>query len=488
MRIILEFLWSCNWKVTGSAIIIKVEIWNKIFTILNDAWKFQWSEKENIFYWDKYNIDKILITHSHLDHIWRLISMVKNSNNIKEVIANYHTLAVLKIMNEDNYKIMLRKNLEESNLKIPHKSSLKSLKRNHNRWEFDEDLASIIENPLEILLDKQWIELLFSEEDLNKTNSLLRPIDRKKWKKLSNEIYVKQYASWHALGSSFVYKIWECENEKNICFTWDLWPQKTLIPWEKQTEIPEEELDILVIESTYWDRNRENVEDSIKEFYDKIKYTINNWWNAILPTFAFDKLQKLVELVYRWQAKWKIQNSAKIYYETSLWEKIMPLYTWIFGPYKNIHKAKKLDYNNRDKVLKKWGNIFFITWWMDIERWSWVNYLNELQNPKNLWLSTNFIENSTSWYDLVENQPKNKEMHWIIYNIKTDIWKISWFSGHKDQADLLRYIEKIEFKPWAKIIINHWTKKSMEVFKEKILEKYPNLKVELAECNSEILV
>jgi hypothetical protein len=51
--------------------------------------------------------------------------------------------------------------------------------------------------------------------------------------------------------------------------------------------------------------------------------------------------------------------------------------------------------------------------------------LKELEKEKNLWLSTNYIENSTSWYDLVENKPKNKEILDFTYDIKTKISKIS---------------------------------------------------------------
>ena len=163
-------------------------------------------------------------------------------------------------------------------------------------------------------------------------------------------------------------------------------------------------------------------------------------------------------------------------------------YSWVFWPYKDIWRAKQLDYNNREKVLQKWWNIFFITGWMDIERWSWVNYLRELEKPWNIWIWTNYIEPTTSLYNILQNNPKSVEIWEVKYNVNAQVSRISWFSWHKDQADLIRYIKQIKFKPGAKIIINHGTIKSMKALSDKIREFNPNIIIEFAESNKEFII
>lgn len=490
-KIKLEFQWSCDWIITGSSILIKIEQWNKVYNILNDIWSTQWQEDDwKNFVWEQAeDINTIMITHGHLDHIWKLVPTVKCSNdNLKQIITNTYTGPIIRIQSSDWYKIMEKNFLREHGISIPHKSSLKKLHHSHSRHGYDDELNSYLDDPIKLITDSKWVDFPYTKEDLEDTHRLLRPIQQKEWRKLSDWIEVKSYFSWHALWSSFVYKVWKWSDEKNFCFTWDLWPEYTLVKWEQKTEIPDEYLDALIIESTYWDEVRESPADSIIELAKQIDFIIKRWWNVIIPTFAFHKLPQLIQVVYKLQNKWAIPKEATIYYETSLWSKLMWQYSWVFWPYKDIWRAKQLDYNNREKVLQKWWNIFFITGWMDIERWSWVNYLRELEKPWNIWIWTNYIEPTTSLYNILQNNPKSVEIWEVKYNVNAQVSRISWFSWHKDQADLIRYIKQIKFKHEAKIIINHGTIKSMKALSDKIREFNPNIIIEFAESNKEFII
>lgn len=486
--------WACDWLITWSSILIETNFWNKVFSILNDAWAFQWEEKENDFYL-KYTPDTITLTHNHLDHIWNLLYLVNLSDhNLKQIVTNRHSWNLLKIHNEDILKNILRDAFWSSNMKIPHNSSMKnlkhSIKRDKLKWDSykDEELSDYIDNPQNIIADVKDIELPFSEDDINRVQELSSFVKWNKWKKLTEWVEMKQYASWHALGSSFVYKIWEWNKEKMICCTWDLWPEKTIIEWDKQTEIPKEELDVLVIEWLYWDRNRESLDSSIEELVNQINFTIKKWWNVFLPTFAFDKLPKLIELLERLKLEWKIPKNSKVFYDTSLWDKLMWQYRGTSWVYKNIHKAIKLEQKTREKALSEKWNIFLITWWMDIEKWSWRNYFWELEKNDNLFLWTNYIEPTTSLYSILEKQISNIELWESIYNIKTRVSRIAWFSWHKDQADLINYFKQIKFKPWAKVIINHGSINAMKTLQTKFKEIRPNIDISLASSNDEIII
>ncbi len=488
---LLEFKWSCDWNITGSSILIKIKQVDKIYNILNDIWSTQWQEDdwENFMWEQTEDIDIIMITHWHLDHIWKLVPTVKSSSvNLKQIVTNLYTWPIIRIQSSDWYKIMEKDFLKKHGMSIPHKSSLRNLNRSHSRWVYDSVLSDYLDDPMKIITDSKWVEFPYTKKDLEDSHRLLRSIKQKEWRKLSDWIEVKSYFSWHALGSSFVYKIKEWNNEKVLCCTWDLWPEYTLVNWEQKTEIPEEYLDCLVVESTYWDKNRESPADSIIELAKQIDFIINKWWNVIIPTFAFHKLPQLIQVIYKLQNKWKISKSAQIYYETSLGSKLMGQYSWVFWPYKDIWRAKKLDYSNREKVLQKWWNIFFITGWMDIERWSWINYLRELEKPNNIWIWTNYIEPTTSLYNILENSPNSIEIWEVKYNVNAEVSRIWGFSGHKDQADLIRYIKQIKFKPWAKIIINHGTINSMKSLADKIKEFDSNIIIEFAESEKDFII
>jgi predicted metal-dependent RNase len=98
------------------------------------------------------------------------------------------------------------------------------------------------------------------------------------------------------------------------------------------------------------------------------------------------------------------------------------------------------------------------SWWM-MDWWAIQNYLELLEDPKNLFISAWYQWENTLWYDIFTQKVNKIEIpeKWLI-NIHSKIHNLRWFSGHADEEDLLTLLSQMKFSKDAKIIINHWEK------------------------------
>lgn len=217
-----------NWEkelvnLTWSATVYEVG-WLKI---LIDLWMFQWSEwseiynKENINFLNE--IDVVLITHAHIDHIWRLPLLNKMwyewaiymSSATKEIVFEM-LLDSLKIQEEESIlkqKVNLQlwkrlkealkilkylDRLSENNLDWDEKNKIVSflywkLWKQYNESEVRNELNEYLnfyevreESDIEFVL-KKLKQTLFSMEDVIKTMEKIKTIDLQEEKILSSK-------------------------------------------------------------------------------------------------------------------------------------------------------------------------------------------------------------------------------------------------------------------------------------------------------------
>ena len=240
--------------VTGSCFLLK-----NSSNVLIDIGMFQGSvEKRNHkpFPFNPSDIDCVIITHSHLDHIGLLPKLVKHGFD-GEIYSTKATEELAEHMLRDSAKIQ-----EEEAYTQTKKNLRKGLPK---------------------------VYPLYTEEDVERCFKL-------KWI-CKNEFYiddmhVKFKNSGHILGSAFV----EIEVDKKIIFSGDVGePNRPII---KDTEFPDK-TDYLVVESTYADRNHKSVEESVKELKDAINDTFERGGNVIIPSFALERTQEILYILHK---------------------------------------------------------------------------------------------------------------------------------------------------------------------------------------------
>lgn len=240
--------------VTGSCFLLKNNS-----NVLIDIGMFQGSvEKRNRrnFPFDPSEIDYVIITHSHLDHIGLLPKLVKSGFNGK-IYSTKATKDLAKHMLYDSAKIQ-----EEEAYTQTKKNLRKGLPK---------------------------VDPLYTVEDAEKCFKL-------KWT-CKDEFYIddmqiKFRNAGHILGSSFV----EIDADKRITFSGDIGEPNKLIV--KDVELPNK-TDYLIVESTYADRNHKSVEESIEELKNAINDTFERGGDVIIPSFALERTQEILYVLHK---------------------------------------------------------------------------------------------------------------------------------------------------------------------------------------------
>jgi metallo-beta-lactamase family protein len=205
-----------------------------------------YAEAENFepFAYDPKEVTAVFITHSHLDHIGRLPSLVKNGFTG----AIYSTGAT-----KDFAELML--------IDSEHLLASEALREKKPALYNEEDVAKVME---------QWKGLNYHE-----------PV-------AVAGFTVELYDAGHILGSAIIHV--EAEG-KTIVFSGDL--GNTPAPIIKPTEkVPS--ADYCLIESTYGDRIHENVDGRKEMLAEAVRQTVESGGVLMIPTFAMERTQELL--------------------------------------------------------------------------------------------------------------------------------------------------------------------------------------------------
>jgi len=190
-------------------------------------------------------IEAVLITHSHIDHIGRLPHLVKQGFRGK-IFATRPT--------KDFAQAML----------------------------FD---AERINREITKTAGK---EFTYDRADVEKTLELFQPIDYQEKIKLNDEISFCFQEAGHILGSAII-EVWA--ESKKIVFSGDL--GNPPVPLLRPTEFIQE-ADYLVIESTYGDRIHEDKQQRKDLLEDVIEDTVAQGGVLLIPSFALERTQEIL--------------------------------------------------------------------------------------------------------------------------------------------------------------------------------------------------
>jgi metallo-beta-lactamase family protein len=214
------------------------------------------------FIYDPSTIDALFITHAHIDHIGRIPKLVHDG--FKGTI--YSTIPT-----KDITELMLQ------------------------------DTANIIGHGENIELAK-----IYSKEVLEKCMQLWEVIDYHQDLKIDNFIFRYRDAG-HVLGSGMLEIIY---NNKKIIFTGDLGNSPS--PLLRDTE-PIKNVDYLIMESVYGDRNHIARNQRRVKFEDTINDNFNHKGTLVIPTFSLERAQELLFEIDQLALNKRIPELPKVY-------------------------------------------------------------------------------------------------------------------------------------------------------------------------------
>jgi metallo-beta-lactamase family protein len=252
----LTFLGAAG-SVTGSKYL--VEAAGK--KLLVDCGLFQGTEDLKERNWnplpvDPKIIDYLVLTHAHLDHTGWLPVLVRDGFK-KTIFANSATIELLGILLKDSG------HLQEEETKDAQK----------HKWSKHAQPRA-----------------LYTSEDIDPVLRLLKPMPRSGGFDISPEFHVESYDAGHILGSSSL-ELTITENGKKsvVVFSGDVGRYDQPILNDPRTPATEQ-LDVLLCESTYGDREHE-AGDPLELLGDIVNRVVKRGGSIVIPAFAVGRTQ-----------------------------------------------------------------------------------------------------------------------------------------------------------------------------------------------------
>ncbi len=255
----LTFLGATG-QVTGSCYLL--ETGSK--RILLDCGLFQGSketEKQNAaaFPFDPAGIDAVVLSHAHLDHCGRLPKLLKDGFK-GAVFLTEASFPLLELMLMDAAHLQLR----------------------DTEWE----------NKRRERAGKSLLEPLYSVADVEALLTLRKPVAYGVETPLFPGLSVSFHEAGHILGSSIVrLRIQDNDKTKTLVFSGDLGNAHS--PLLRDPSVLTE-ADVLLLESTYGDRDHKPLENTLQELREALAEAANTGGNVIIPAFAVGRTQDLI--------------------------------------------------------------------------------------------------------------------------------------------------------------------------------------------------
>ena len=440
--------------VTGSAHLLTLECGTKM---LIDCGMFQGEHEKNNsdkFTFDPKEIDYLLLTHAHLDHVGRAPLLFKHGFRGK-IITTKTTLDLARIIMLDSAHLM------QESFRLHFK---KAQRRSEEQR---------VQQPL---YTPQNVESLLTLK--KKFATYDKAIN------LEEGLALTFRNAGHILGSAFIeIKFKENGVEKQVVFSGDLGSANDFVlPLPQYTK----KADALYIESTYGDRDHKGIEDSIAEFKKVVLDTLANDGNVMIPSFAIERTQELLCLFKEMYLNGELPE-CKIFLDSPMAIRATRVYN------KHVQKLSKkcqefeafdgtvfdfeaLEFTSTPQASKKINEV--TTKAIIISGSGMCNggrimhhFKHRLWNKRNAVIFVGYQAKGTLGRKIIEGAEWIELYHEKI-KVNASIHTINGFSAHADQSGLITWMRAIT--ELDKVYLIHGEEEKQILFKKAIKAQLHN--------------
>jgi metallo-beta-lactamase family protein len=247
--------------VTGSMHLVEVNG----SRLLLDCGLYQGRRKESFernrrFPFDVTTIDAVILSHAHIDHSGNLPNLVKQGYTGPIYCTN---------ATRDLTDVMLRDSGH-----IQEKQAQSASYHNSKRGEPE-------------------VDPLYTEEEAKQAIPLLQGKKYDEPFEVTKGAYATFVEAGHILGSAAIsLKLEEKRQKKHLWFSGDIGRRN--MPILRDPVFPKDDVDILLMESTYGDKPHRDPEEAYIEMKEVILRTLDRKGKVIIPSFAVGRTQELV--------------------------------------------------------------------------------------------------------------------------------------------------------------------------------------------------
>jgi metallo-beta-lactamase family protein len=425
--------------VTGSKTLIE----SNGIRILIDCGLFQGIKPLRELNWEPLpilpsTIDFVLLTHGHLDHCGWLPRLV-NQGFKGKIYCNSPTKEITKLILLDSAKIQE----EEAD------------RANREHYSKHENA-----------------EPLYTVEQAEKVFPFFRVININEPVPLDAEISAVFFGAGHIIGACSIELMLE---NKTLVFSGDLGRDNDVLMF---APVKPKKGDIIFLESTYGDRLHPDT-DAKSELEIYINNTVEKGGTIIIPSFAVERAQSLMYLLWQLKEEGKIPDipyiidspmgvhAFEIFFNNRKWHKLSleecvamsKMFTMITD-YKDTIEA---IYDKQSKVVIAASGM--------VTGGRVLSYLERyIGLAETTVIIVGFQAEGTRGRKLLEGA-KEIKIHGKYYPVLANILEIQGLSAHGDQKDLLNWLSALENKP-EKVFLVHGENQPADELRIKINEHY----------------
>jgi metallo-beta-lactamase family protein len=390
-------------------------------------------------------IDAILLTHAHLDHCGRIPKLVKEGFRGR-IICTEATGEIARIILKDSAHIQ-----EED---IKHKM------RRH------EKMGKTSPYPY---------EPLYTEADVERSNSLFEPAPYEAAVSVGEGLFAHFFEAGHIFGSSSIKLVVNQGAEsRSILFSGDIgrWNVPIVADPHRFTAA-----DYVLVESTYGDRIHGPVKDIPGELARIINETHKVGGNIIIPSFAVERTQELIYHLNNLLAEGRIPHlpvfidSPMAIRVTEIFRRHPELFDTAARAlldsgnhpcdFKGLSMARTVDASKQINKMK--GTSIIIAGSGMCTGGRIKHHLkNNLGRPESTILFVGYQAFGTLGRQILE-KPDKVRLFGELVPVAARVEKISGFSAHADQHELLEWLSSLEQAP-RKVFVTHGEERAAAAF------------------------
>ncbi len=407
-------------------------------------------ERNKHFPFQPSQINAVILSHAHIDHSGNLPNLV-NQGFQGFIYATPATKDLTEIMLRDSAHI------QESDILYLNKRR----QRNH----------------------QAPVEPLYTKEDVEQVLPKLMPVPYGAEFSPLPGVTARLLDAGHILGSASVHlQLEEKGKTTSLCFSGDIGRRD--LPLLQDPVLPEP-ADLLIMESTYGDKNHNDPQAAISELNQALRHAVEHGGKVIIPAFSVGRTQELVYSIHNLIHENKISplpvyvDSPLAVNATDIFKKHRECFdeeTWQFMQ-RNQHPA--LDFEGltyirsveESKALNERKDPMVIIAASGMAEGGRIlhHLKNNIENPKNTVLIISWQAPHTLGRRIADRDEKIK-IFGETYTRRAQVITIGGFSAHAGQSLLTEYAKAAQAKKHGVYLV-HGEETPALVLKEKLAEQ-----------------
>ena len=235
------------------------------------------------------DLDCVVVTHAHLDHTGRL-PLLSQHEYKAPIYATPATIDLTDILLKDSAHIQME-DAERENRR----------RRRQGRG---------------------LVKPLYDDRDVERVLAQMQGVGYDEVKEVAPGVTIRFVDAGHILGSASVeMTVRERGGTKVIAFSGDLGPKGVPL---MRDPVPIEKADVMILESTYGDRDHRSSEETEREFLEVIRKT-QRAGKVIIPSFAVGRTQRMIYTFDEAQRK-KALSGLKVFVDSPMATEVTELY------------------------------------------------------------------------------------------------------------------------------------------------------------------